>query len=70
MCSSDLPHAFQNVGDAPGRFLVMFTPAGMERYFEQQASLPPDAMQSDEHRALAHSHGMEVLGPPMSVTDP
>jgi mannose-6-phosphate isomerase-like protein (cupin superfamily) len=64
------PHCFQNVGDTPGRFLVMFTPAGMERYFEAQATLPPGGMDSDEHRAVAAANGMEILGPPLSVTDP
>lgn len=64
------PHCFQNVGDTLGRFLVMFTPAGMERYFEAQASLPPGAMDSEEHRAAAAAHGMEILGPPLSISDP
>jgi len=52
------------------RFLVMFTPAGMERYFEAHATLAPGGMDSDEHRAEAAANGMKILGPPLSVTDP
>lgn len=63
-------HCFQHVGAEPGRFLVMFTPAGMERYFEGQARLAPGSMQSDEHRAIAAANGMEVLGPPLAISDP
>src|SRR5829696_8145965 len=32
------PHCFQNVGAGPARLLVIFTPCGMERHFEQDAS--------------------------------
>jgi quercetin dioxygenase-like cupin family protein len=34
------PHCFQNVGAAPARILVLFTPSGMERFFERFAELP------------------------------
>src|SRR5690349_14632410 len=27
-----VPHAFRNAGDGPARILVLFTPAGMERF--------------------------------------
>ena len=33
------PHAFQNVGDTPGRLLVVTTPSGLERFFEEFAAL-------------------------------
>jgi mannose-6-phosphate isomerase-like protein (cupin superfamily) len=36
-----LPHAFQNIGDAPGRLLVITTPSGPERFFEEFAALLP-----------------------------
>ena len=35
------PHCFQNVADQPARILVMFTPAGMERFLDESPrSLP------------------------------
>ena len=33
------PQCFQTVTDAPARILVMFTPAGMERFFDRFAAL-------------------------------
>jgi oxalate decarboxylase/phosphoglucose isomerase-like protein (cupin superfamily) len=33
------PHCFQNVTAAPARILVMFTPAGMEHFFDRFAEL-------------------------------
>ena len=37
-----LPHAWINIGGAPGRVVVMFTPSGMSGYFEELAPLLPD----------------------------
>src|ERR671936_345999 len=34
------PHCFQNVGSEPARILVLFTPSGMERFFDRFAELP------------------------------
>jgi quercetin dioxygenase-like cupin family protein len=64
------PHCFQNVGDAAARLLVMFTPAGMERFFEGVAELPPGAPDPDAYRAVAHSAWMTVVGRPLAETDP
>jgi len=64
------PHCFQNVGDAPGRLLVMFAPAGMERFFEGVAKLPPGPIDPGSYRAIAHGAWMEVVGPPLAESDP
>lgn len=56
-------HTFQNVSSEPGRMLIHFTPAGMERFFErfdELGSATPGAFQR-----LAPEVGMEVLGPPL-----
>jgi quercetin dioxygenase-like cupin family protein len=60
-------HAFQNVGDGPARILVLFTPAGMERFFDAFATQPagPDAFVTAGREA-----GMQVVGPPLAVSDP
>lgn len=63
------PHCFQNVGDGPAKLLVMFTPAGMERFFEEQADLPSGPADPEAYRAIARSAGMEILGPPLADTD-
>jgi quercetin dioxygenase-like cupin family protein len=57
------PHAFQNIGDAPARILVMFNPAGMERFFDEFAKLEqPD---SGAFKSLGEPAGMRVLGAPL-----
>jgi quercetin dioxygenase-like cupin family protein len=60
-------HAFQNVGDGPARILVLFTPAGMERFFDTFATLTagPDAFTTAGREAQ-----MAVVGPPLAVSDP
>lgn len=64
------PHCFQNVGDAPARILVLFTPAGMEAFFDRFAELPPGPPDPSVFAALGRDVGMEVLGPPLAVSDP
>lgn len=61
-----VPHVFQNVGDRPARLLVVFTPAGMERFFEGMAALAPDEPPDPARvREIARGAWMEVLGPPL-----
>src|SRR5215472_9596537 len=36
-----VPHCFQNTSEVSAHILVLFTPSGMERYFEEIARLPP-----------------------------
>jgi quercetin dioxygenase-like cupin family protein len=60
------PHCFQNTGTNTARLLVMFTPAGMERFFEGLAALPADSPPDpDTYRAIAGAAAMEVTAPPM-----
>jgi mannose-6-phosphate isomerase-like protein (cupin superfamily) len=63
-------HCFQNVGEAPARILVMFTPAGMERFFERLAALPPGPADPAAYRALARECWMEVVGEPLAESHP
>jgi quercetin dioxygenase-like cupin family protein len=64
------PHSFQNVGAEPARMLVMFTPAGMEGFFDRLAALPEGAAGPDAFRTLGSEVGMEVVGPPLAQSDP
>jgi hypothetical protein len=64
------PHGFQNVGDTPGRLLVISTPSGVERYFEQYAELPPGPVDPAVLAALMHTSWAEFAGPPLAVSDP
>jgi mannose-6-phosphate isomerase-like protein (cupin superfamily) len=66
-------HTFCNPFDEPVRFLGIISPAGFEKYFEDEAevaeSTPPGAP-PDVARlmALAQSYGGVVVGPPMDVS--
>ncbi|TCC12280.1 cupin domain-containing protein [Kribbella soli] len=64
-----VPHAFQNVGDSVGRLLVITTPAGLERFFEQsdELSRPPDP---EELAAIAYATWIEFSGLPLALSDP
>jgi quercetin dioxygenase-like cupin family protein len=64
------PHCFQNVGNAPARILVLFTPAGMERFFDRFAELPAGRVEPATFAELGRDAGMTVLGPPLAVSDP
>jgi quercetin dioxygenase-like cupin family protein len=63
-------HAFQNVGEGPARILVIFNPSGMEPFFEQFAELPAGAVEPGVFAQLGAAVGMDVVGPPLAVSDP
>lgn len=60
------PHVFQNTSTQPARLLVLFTPGGMEGFFEGFAELDPDVSLADAARELAEQVGMKILGPPLA----
>lgn len=63
-------HCFQNVGDGPARILVLFTPAGMEQFFERFSQLSPDEVSPESFRKLGADQGMTVVGPPLAASHP
>lgn len=64
------PHCFQNAGEEPARIIVMFTPSGMERFFDRFATLPAGPVDPDAFRSIGAEVGMDVMGPPMAATHP
>jgi mannose-6-phosphate isomerase-like protein (cupin superfamily) len=60
-----VPHVWAYTGNAVGRLLITFTPPGkMEAFFREVSkanAMPP------QDPALWRAHGMELLGPPLSV---
>jgi mannose-6-phosphate isomerase-like protein (cupin superfamily) len=58
----DVPNRYQNVGDAPGRFLYITSPGGFEKLVEQTSLLaigtPPDMQKIKE---MAHKYGVEFI---------
>ncbi len=66
------PHAFRNVGTTPSRMLILATPAGMEKFFEEvgdpvtDPSAPPPFGRAEVEKILAAApkYGLEMLGSP------
>ena len=64
-----LPHNFQNIGDTRGRLLIVTSPSGVERFFEQFAAMP-GPVDADGLVAVGHANWIEFIGPPLAVSDP
>jgi quercetin dioxygenase-like cupin family protein len=62
-------HTWQNVGDSPARMLVLFTPAGMERFFENFA-VEGDVPSPQAFERAAEGTGMAAVGPPLAQSHP
>jgi mannose-6-phosphate isomerase-like protein (cupin superfamily) len=65
-----MPHCFQNIGDTPGRLLVITTPSGLERFFEEFAALQPGAAGPEALTSVGRANWLEFVGPPAGVSDP
>ena len=62
------PHCFQNIGDGPARMVVIFTPSGMQRFFDRFAEVgEPDPT---AFASIGADVGMKVVGPPLAQSDP
>lgn len=64
---SQVPHAFLNLTDEPGEIIVVYTPGGGHRFYEE---LGPATRSGASDRAtiaaIFEKHGMSLLGPPLS----
>jgi quercetin dioxygenase-like cupin family protein len=60
-------HSFARNGHAPARFLVTYSPAGFEHFFEEAVDL--DVTDTEAYIAKANSlakrYNMEIVGPPL-----
>ena len=61
-----LHHTWRNIGDVPARLLIVFTPSGMERFFELFAARGSRAGDPSAFAATGREVGMEVVGPPLA----
>jgi quercetin dioxygenase-like cupin family protein len=67
-------HTFRVLGDSPARVLNLLSPAGFERFFEQDGvaapeyALPPDSgpVNLEHLRALAAHYECAIIGPPLA----
>ena len=65
---SKIPHAFLNLTDEPGEIIVVYTPGGGHRFYEE---LGPATRNGTPNRvvvaAIFEKHDMSLLGPPLST---
>jgi len=65
---SGVPHAFLNLTDEPGQVIVVYTPGGGHRFYEELGPLTRNG--SPDHAAVAalfEKYGMTLLGPPLTA---
>ena len=64
---SKVPHAFLNLTDQPAEIIVVYTPGGGHKFYEE---LGPATRNGEPDRAVVaaifEKHGMSLLGPPLS----
>jgi quercetin dioxygenase-like cupin family protein len=62
-------HTFQVIGNTPGRTLTTVVPGGLDVFFAELEKAAPRGMIADRAKVIPvfEKHGMELLGPPLSV---
>jgi uncharacterized RmlC-like cupin family protein len=63
-----LPHAFLNLTDQPAEIIVVYTPGGGHRFYEELG--PATRTAKPDRAAIAaifERHGMTLLGPPLAL---
>jgi quercetin dioxygenase-like cupin family protein len=64
---SGLPHAFLNLTDDPGEVIVVYTPGGGHKFYEELGPLTRDGTPDRETVAAVFAkYGMTLLGPPLA----
>ena len=64
---SGVPHAFLNLTDEPGEIVVVYTPGGGHRFYEELGPLTRNwSPDRTTVAAVFEKHGMTLLGPPLS----
>jgi quercetin dioxygenase-like cupin family protein len=63
-----VPHAFLNLTDEPARIIVVYTPGGGHRFYEELGPLTRNGMPDRATvAALFERYEMTLLGPPLSA---
>ncbi len=62
-------HTFQNVGETPGKMLILTQPAGVENFFSEIDRATRGMKEVDRNVLLPifAKYGMELLGPPIGA---
>ena len=63
---SRVPHAFLNLTDEPGEIVIVYTPGGGHRFYEELGPVSRSANPDPEAIAAVFTrHDMALLGPPL-----
>jgi quercetin dioxygenase-like cupin family protein len=63
-----IPHAFLNLTDEPGQVVLLYSPGGAHRFFEEYGSLARDGVTDRATlAAVFERHEMTLLGPPLTA---
>jgi quercetin dioxygenase-like cupin family protein len=67
---SGVPHAFLNLTAAPAQIVVVYTPGGGHRFYEELGPLTRNGAPDRETVAACFArHDMSLLGPPLAADD-
>ena len=65
---SKLPHAFLNLTDQPGQIIVVYTPGGGHKFYEELGPLTRNGAPDREAvAAVFEKYDMTLLGPPLTA---
>ena len=65
---SKVPHAFLNLTDEPGEIIVVYTPGGGHKFYEELGPLSRSGTASrQEIAAVFEKYGMTLLGAPLTA---
>ena len=62
---SQVPHAFLNLTDEPGQVIVVYTPGGGHRFYEEFGPLARSGAEREAIAALFTKYNMTLLGAPL-----
>jgi quercetin dioxygenase-like cupin family protein len=60
-----LPHTWKVIGEETGTMFIVFSPAGMERFFERMSEHAGEPNVLDAFRRIGIEAGMDVVGAPL-----
>jgi quercetin dioxygenase-like cupin family protein len=63
---SRVPHAFLNLTDEPGELIVVYTPGGGNRFYEEFGPASRSGADRETLAAIFTKHDMSLLGPPLT----
>lgn len=60
-----VPHTYRYVGTGTGKLMVVLTPGGFERFFQEIGAMTPEQQQNiPQVLTIAQKYGLEILPPP------